>query len=653
MNQATITSYTIYPAIGIARVGNSPDHYYVGPQAPGESAPEGFHFKDAKGQVKRQAAKFRIYGLAADGTVVKEIVADDNTRIEWQVHLANRKAINYQFKNAMDLGDMALDCYLRNKTLSNWTEREENLLIDSGERRISGVDQHGKPEYQFDSGSFFGKVVPLGELRTDNAGRLEVLGGFGHSASVSGAQAVTFANNDGWHDDVSDGPVRATITINNGNGDEEFVAKPAMVAVTPPNFAPGLRGVVTMYDVVMNLFYQEGILTPPATVEFWRDIHPIFDRLVENQAVNEGIYFMFGQNSPGDLNDPALLSRLQSNDPSHLTLRQYIFKQFRDPNDTLRRDAKQPPFYGDAFGDFNDTPLVNLSVTVTQYAQLQQWADGNFKDDEQYRHPPKTLEQLPLAEQPAALTATNLLECLGGPFHPGIELTWFLRRLSMWDTSDANDPLRLNILPAGVQPRDNFGPVLRPPEALAEMFNASGPGTLTRFMGVPWQTDEASCRSGYDTALYLPTPSFWSARVPNQVMNHRSLKRLEDKALPTGQRLKHMDYRQDWLRFFAGSYQDQINGMVQNWDKIGIVSKHKVKHADAALGIPKIMWVEAEVAPALTDGDPSFKALLALERLDKPIKPRKLNKICGIAETDDNTADQDPSGRKVYGRDEH
>jgi hypothetical protein len=649
--EQTITSYYIYPAIGIARVGNSPDQYFVGPEVPGEQPPLGFNFKDSDGQVKRQAAKFRVYGLDKDGNVVKEIVNDDNTEIHWNVHLANRKAINYEFNNAMDLGKIALESVLRNKTMTSWKKREQNLLIDPGARDISGNNQGGKKRYKFDDGEFYGKAVPLGELKTDDQGRLLVLGGFGHSASYKGPgdQATTFANNDGWHDDVSDGPVRASIIIKNGDCEETIEAKPAMVAVTPPNFAPGLRGVVTMYDVVMNLFYQNDILPKPKVVEFWRDIHPIFDRLVQNQAVNEGLYFQFGQNSPGDLNQPDLLKKLASSAKSHKALRQYIFLQFRDPQSKIRKDAKQPPFYGDAFNDFPETAIVNLSVTDTQYEQLQRWADGDFKADTNYRDLPQTLNEVPLPLQPQALTATNLLECLGGPFHPGIELTWFLRRLSMWNIEDKNDPLRLNILPQDEQPQDNFGPILRPKKALRKMFNASGPGTLTRFMGVPWQTDEASCRSGYDTALYLPTPSFWSARVPNQVMSTRSLKRLGDKHLPHAQRLKHMDHRQDWLRFFQGSYQNQINDMVQNWDKIGIVTRQEVKNPEPANGIPETLWVESEVSKDYTDNDPSFKQLLALELLDRPIPIEKVDNICG---TKDSKADTNPKKRRVYNRDE-
>jgi hypothetical protein len=56
----SVVRYTISPCIGIAQVGNSKTEYYIGPEAPGGlPRPEG-GFKDAKGRVKRQAARFRV-----------------------------------------------------------------------------------------------------------------------------------------------------------------------------------------------------------------------------------------------------------------------------------------------------------------------------------------------------------------------------------------------------------------------------------------------------------------------------------------------------------------------------------------------------------------------------------------------------------------
>jgi hypothetical protein len=50
----TIASVGIYPSIGIARVGNSKDGWFYGPEVPGRfDEPEG-GFKDDQGAVKRQ-----------------------------------------------------------------------------------------------------------------------------------------------------------------------------------------------------------------------------------------------------------------------------------------------------------------------------------------------------------------------------------------------------------------------------------------------------------------------------------------------------------------------------------------------------------------------------------------------------------------------
>src|ERR687883_626890 len=95
-----IVRCVIHPGVGIARLGNSPSGFYVGPEAPGQlPAPEG-GFKDSAGRIKRQAARFRVYGLDQAGNVVREVTADVG-QVTWRVHLANRKAAWYQFLNAM------------------------------------------------------------------------------------------------------------------------------------------------------------------------------------------------------------------------------------------------------------------------------------------------------------------------------------------------------------------------------------------------------------------------------------------------------------------------------------------------------------------------------------------------------------------------
>jgi len=68
----------IHPGIGIARVGNStsPDGYFIGPEAPCDPRdvviPPG-GYKDARGYVKRQAARFRIYAYDKNGRNLGEL----------------------------------------------------------------------------------------------------------------------------------------------------------------------------------------------------------------------------------------------------------------------------------------------------------------------------------------------------------------------------------------------------------------------------------------------------------------------------------------------------------------------------------------------------------------------------------------------------
>ncbi len=66
-------------------------------------------------------------------------------------------------------------------------------------------------------------------------------------------------------------------------------------------------------------------------------------------------------------------------------------------------------------------------------------------------------DDLAVVEQPHALDRAALENCLGGPFHPGIEMTWVMRSASMWAA-----PFRLNVLPEDQPVVDDYGPILRP-----------------------------------------------------------------------------------------------------------------------------------------------------------------------------------------------
>jgi L-Lysine epsilon oxidase N-terminal len=59
-----------------------------------------------------------------------------------------------------------------------------------------------------------------------------------------------FANNDGWCDDVSDGPVRALIQLKGIT--KTIEADSAWVIVAPADFAPPIENLITLYDIVYD-----------------------------------------------------------------------------------------------------------------------------------------------------------------------------------------------------------------------------------------------------------------------------------------------------------------------------------------------------------------------------------------------------------------
>src|SRR5262249_8488313 len=105
------------------------------------------------------------------------------------------------------------------------------------------------------------KIQTLGELRSDAAGHLLVIGGMGQSGfdkAIGSETLTTFANNDGWFDDMSDGPVDAQLSI---NGAPQTVVG-AWVLVGPPDFAPAVRSYRSMYDTLVDVMVRE--MTIPA-----------------------------------------------------------------------------------------------------------------------------------------------------------------------------------------------------------------------------------------------------------------------------------------------------------------------------------------------------------------------------------------------------
>jgi L-Lysine epsilon oxidase N-terminal/L-lysine epsilon oxidase C-terminal domain len=577
----TIVRAAICPAIGIARLGNSESEYFLAPEVTDPlPEPPGF-YRDSTGALKRQAVRFRVYGLNAAGRPVAELTADD-AEIRWNVHLANKKSAWYQFQIALDIPEAgsAPTSWLRNLTIAE----RNRLVIDPGARHISGRNAGG-PAYSFDTGTFLGTRVYLGELRTDPHGRLIVFGGRGKSASYNGARAITFANNEGWHDDTSDGPVTAEVTY----ASQKLQVDPAWIVVAPPNYGPVQKSVRTMWDLIRDVAITGGTLPKPPQPSFDRDIRPIFERLSRLQWVNAGYAAGFGWGAPSDFATPEWLEKLSRNSSDTAEMRHVIANQFR----VFDRDAWSPVpwpwLYGDAVAiPPAETPRQNVALSDTQLAMLQQWSAGDFDAD--YvpgRTPPRHIEDLPVAEQPDMLNRASLEFCLADAFHPGCEMTWPMRTAGLYMA-----PFRIaHAAPGWIEPE--YGPTIG-----ADIINLPNgpllggqlPGGITRWMAVPWQTDTASCRSGYLPSYDPYVPTFWPARVPNQVLTREDYDIVMNEGASIAARLAAFARRASWLRPLGSrSYTDQINNMIAHFDHMGVV---ETRAGPASGAFPAVIEVE-------------------------------------------------------------
>lgn len=584
----------IHPSIGIARVGNSRknDGYYIGPQVTEPAPHPPGYYRDNGGALKREVAQFRIYGYNAAGRAVRELRMDEGAEIEWSVELANHKAAWYNFELALDIPEAATatPSTRRNATVKD----RRKLAITPSPRSISTPSTQGA-HYHFDDGSFMGISVGLGELRTDAHGRLLVFGGHGKSASVNNKPPTTFANNDGWYDDTSDGPVTARVRL---DGRDLDVA-PAWVVVAPPNYGPQQKSVRTMYALMTDMAIQAGQLPAPTRPSFTHDLLPIFAALCDLQWMNAGFAAGFGYGMPQHLLDPAYLHKLAQPGDTYKELRRSVANAFRNPLDNDISQKPWPWVYGDAM----DVPMPPIAramtaLTTTQLALLDRWAEGEFiADHVAGAVPPRHIDEVPLPQQPAMLDRAALEFCLADAFHPGCEMTWPVRHATMY-----LEPYRWRHRTRD-NPEPDYGSTLTPGEATS--YNgplyAQFAGSITRWMAIPWQTDTASCRSGYQPNYDPYLPTFWPARVPNQVLSAQNYAKVMDESLPREERLAAFNTRSDWDRTLGVGYDNQLLNMVHHFDRQGIVEVRPGIAHDA--DFPPVMQVEDQGGQDMSEAE--------------------------------------------------
>jgi hypothetical protein len=587
--------YKIHPSIGIARLGNS-DEFYLAPETTGGlpivcnpdgtvDAPEQpvAQFKDDKGRIKRQGARFRVFVYDDQSPAGRELQINDTVTvlnpisgqvstgtladIQWTVYLANKKASWYTFAETDGEHGYAPNHPLRNANITDPDSRQK-LIIDPGPQTVSVTGAAGyTTSAQFALGqnptspqSFPPPLTPnsittLGEILSNpqgSYGRLVVLGGSGNSGSVYkglGEPVIrAFANNEGWFDDISDGPVTAQLVVNvttedghsvpSGPFSQTTVAvdKPAWVMNGYPRYAPEIVDIVTIDDVVYDLSvryfayktYMYGIppfpCDAPAPTDmrawarlaqwnpnylpyFWRDIWPIIQRPYYYQFVMDfdpltgGDPHQTACGSGGNM-DPEIVSipPFHGENPDERQMRaqrrRFVYQMLRQPggensltipgirSDRASRYYAMPYLCGDNALS-NVSPSKFLRLTDTMLFILKQWAEGKFINER--------LEEIPLAVVPQGeqLDRGSLGNMLGGAFCPGGEACWIVRNPAIY-----SEPYRIN------QATPTPGGLTQPlVVANASNGNINGaslaaglePGDLTKYDALPWQADFNEC----------------------------------------------------------------------------------------------------------------------------------------------------------------
>lgn len=507
---------SLKPSVGVARLGNckTPGQFYLAPETigglPFEADANGnklgpvVNFKDASGQVLRQGQPFKIYD---ESNVEVTLATEGVTSIEWTVHLANKKAAWRQYSeldgNLLFGPDNSYEergVAWRNAGITDEAERQQ-LIVDPGPRTISGANasahftKDGAPAGypvsfpEKDENSFNGTLVTtLGEILTDDAGRLIVLGGYGNSG---GNEPLTnYGGSDTWHDDISDGPVYCTVTYEGG----ETVELNGWIIVGSPDFAPEIVNISTLSDTMFDVGVRSFDLVPAMceggtfnsdyVVSYKRDILPIIQRLGRYQWVANVQPMMAFSSNIFDFSDPS---------PDNQSNREKYLAYFRGLNDQMSTDPDQPQSHlfkdgtsteGDIFpmmplnSGSNSVSNVNivkfLSIDATQHFLMEQWAAGKFVNDD-------SCGSWPVSEEDMAAVGN----CVGLPMCPGIEVTWSLQNPIIYEAPYVIKDYK------GKNGYNETG--LTPSRDECEVGGGCEPGDLTKRMACPWQADFFQC----------------------------------------------------------------------------------------------------------------------------------------------------------------
>jgi L-Lysine epsilon oxidase N-terminal/L-lysine epsilon oxidase C-terminal domain len=314
--------FKIHPAIGIARVGNSPE-WFIGPETADEPTPPRSGYKDAECRIKKQAARFRVFQYGVGRPT--EISLEDY-EIKWNVSLANLRNSGYPVSPIAET--------------------------------IVGPNQSAI----FDKVTFSTASISLGSIRTDSDGRLLILGGDGSAYPLPDGS---------WTDGLADGIVVAWVRYKGKvrGGAKWQKAVSSRVVVARPRFAPPVWEMISAYDVMVACFEKNAwSMGLPATPSFRKHVYPILKAGLDNGYLGRD----FHQHTTFSDDKMAILA---TQGPATDSLRKAIFQRLKVPPG-LNVDPPPDPQVAN-MPKLDDAPTLPLH----QYVYMQKWASNNFVPD--------------------------------------------------------------------------------------------------------------------------------------------------------------------------------------------------------------------------------------------------------------------------------
>jgi hypothetical protein len=572
-------------------------------------------------------------------------------------HIAPGVGAKLRNPNVLDQGVRVEGGYDYRKELVNSPRASKVNSLDSRTKlggRFPFTSADNIPSLLAQSLNATAKKVNLGTIEYD-AGTLIFYPADGLSASLNPSDLNTdFADNSNWYDDICDGKVSAKIK-NRNTGDEYELNDShtaAWIATAPPDYAPQIQPISTMYDLICGAandhYHPELSLVFPMMYRLYRMqwvnvgdfLAPSFKEMIDKLTKEGKFKYIY---SKGDTPE----ERLEGE-----RVREEVFNSFRNPiynydNEPIipskdmtnidnrgsgTEELKFPYYPGDGI-DYPGSPAQWFAIPPMIYEELRKWKDGEFETPAYFHFEDINemgayyREQFINAAQdeskrPFLMTRAGLETLYGGGFHPGVELTWPMRHDLIYAENEiayqhvSEDrgysygfyglrEVRLNMATPEEKEEifyNNFGFQMDADDIRKSMHEGREhwlwkitPGDLTKWMGIPWQSDAGSCQAVFVEKQY-PIPAWWAANLPVQVLPEASYEKLKDPEVLL--ETKHNIYaaRLPWLHttdtgfigyHAEGGYMNGLINMVYKWKDIGVVTGRELD----VEGLPSLVYV--------------------------------------------------------------